>query len=88
MAVAVHECLLHRQRLQFELQSSGLFFAHEEFLEQKRVLREALRLFAETVLQKFIAQRQQTRWLQPHHRHATFDERPEQLEHAPVPDAG
>ena len=58
MAVAVHERLLHRQRFQFELQTSGFFFAHEEFLEEKRMLREAPRFVAETVLQKFVAQRQ------------------------------
>jgi hypothetical protein len=59
MAVTVQERFGVRQGFKLEREPSGVPLAHQKLLEQQRVLRQQMRVVAESVGQEFVAQGEQ-----------------------------
>ncbi|MDT4849014.1 hypothetical protein FQZ97_831230 [compost metagenome] len=75
-------------RLQREFEAAGLAFAGDELFEQQRLLRDGLRLVAEAHHQRFVAQREQARGLEPDDGNAGLRQRQQRIDQCPGANLG
>src|SRR5882672_709469 len=80
VAMPVQQRAFVRQRLQRQLQSTGLFFTREKFGECQRVVGELARAIAQAECEKFVAQPKQARRFESDYGNVVFNERAERGE--------